>query len=71
MNATKPVIIQVSKTDISTAMVSGGSLIRKGKTYNVKISGSSKLIEVIDGKELYQEVSDEIPAVIRKVMSRK
>ena len=64
MNAAIPARIQVSNAVNSAAMTSGGSLILNGKTYKGKRSGSSKLIEVINGKEVFQGLRDEIPAVM-------
>ena len=71
MNTSKPANIQVTKNDKSASLVSGGSLTNNGKTYQGKDFGSSKLFEIIDGKAVFQEESDEIPLAIQKAMKRK
>jgi hypothetical protein len=48
-------------------LVSGGKLESKGKSYEGKEMGSAKLLEVIDGKSIFQEVSDEFPASIKRL----
>lgn len=69
MNASKPATIQVWNKANSAALVSDGILTLNGKTYKGKESGSSKLFEAIDGKEVFQEAIDEIPAAIKKVIA--
>jgi hypothetical protein len=70
MNASKPANIQVWNKDNSTSVVSDGILTSKGKKYEGKVIGSSKLLETIEGKEVFQEDIDKIPESIKKVMER-
>jgi hypothetical protein len=70
MNVTKPAEIKVSNTDSTASLASRGSLIHTGRTYEGKES-SSKLWELIDGKAVFQEVGDEIPVMIQKVIRRE
>lgn len=70
MNASKPANIQVWNIDQSATLVSDGMLTNKGKNYEGNDPGSSKLMETIDGKEVFLESIDEIPESIKKVMER-
>jgi len=70
MNASKPANIKVWNNDNTATLVSGGNLVKDGKTYEGKYFSSSKLVEMIDGKEVFKEVADEIPEAIGKVMRR-
>ena len=70
MNSSKPANIQVRNNDNSASLVSDGMLTFKEKNYKGREIGSSKLIEIIEGKEVFQEVTDQIPAAIQKVMER-
>ncbi|NND06244.1 MAG: DUF4962 domain-containing protein [Saprospiraceae bacterium] len=70
MDAMEPACIRVWNTDHSASLVSGGSLVHQGKTHIGKHIGSSKLLELINGKSFFQEVIDEIPVSIRKAISR-
>ena len=70
MDASEPANIKVSNIENSASMVSGGSLVHGGKKYKGKVSGSSKLLEQIDGKTIFQEVGDEIPASIQQAVRR-
>ncbi len=65
MNSSKPSNIQIWKDDNSASLVSDGVLTNRGKDFKGKVTGSSKLLEWIDGKEVFQEVTDEIPAAIK------
>jgi len=71
MNASLPAGIQVTKNDQSATMVSNGTLTNNGKLYNGKESGSSKLVEMVNGKPVFQETVDKIPSAIQSVMNRK
>jgi hypothetical protein len=68
MNTSKPAVIRAWRSDNSASMVSEGNLVLNGKTFNGKEFGSSKLLEIMDGKEIFQEAEDEIPASVQKVM---
>ena len=70
MNTSVPANIQVWNKDNNASLVSDGILTSKGKKYEGKVIGSSKLLETIDGKEVFQEDMDEIPEAIQKVMKR-
>jgi hypothetical protein len=70
MNSSKSAGIKVWKSDNSASLVSGGDLLFRAKTYKGQKNGSSKLLEVIDGKEIFQEATDEIPASILKAMRK-
>ncbi|HSM48296.1 MAG TPA: hypothetical protein VK872_10815, partial [Draconibacterium sp.] len=48
-------------------LVSGGSLTLNGKKYAGEEMESSKLIEIMDGKEIFTECTDEIPEAIKRV----
>lgn len=71
MNVSKPGNIKVWNKDSSASFVSSGVLVNNEKTYAGKEISSSKLVEMIDGKEVFKEVVDEIPQAIRNVMSRE
>ena len=71
MNASEPANIQVTKNDHSVSLVSDGTLINNGIIYKGKESGSSKLVELVDGKAVFQETVDKIPSAIQSVMNRK
>ncbi|MCX6326926.1 MAG: DUF4962 domain-containing protein [Bacteroidia bacterium] len=70
MNSSKPANLQIWNNYNSASLVSDGILNNKGKTYIGKEISSSKLLEIIDGKEVFKEAVDEIPASIQKAMKR-
>lgn len=70
MNSSHPARIVVRNSDHSASLVSGEALTLNGKTYKGKELGSSKLLEINDGKEFFQEVIDAIPASIQNVIKR-
>jgi hypothetical protein len=70
INSLKAANIQVWNKENSASLVSDGMLTNKGKTYKGKEAGSSKLVETIDGKEVFQEVVDEVPEAIKNAMKR-
>jgi hypothetical protein len=67
LDASKTANLQVWNADQTASLVSDGMLYNKGKSYKGKESGSSKLLEWIDGKEHFQEVIDEVPMAIKKL----
>jgi len=68
MDISEQANIQVWNTDKSVMLVSNGIITKKRKTYKGKESGSSKLVEMIEGKEVFLEATDEVPDSIQKVM---
>jgi len=68
MDISEQANIQVWNTDKSVMLVSNGIITKKSKTYKGKESGSSKLVEMIEGKEVFLEATDEVPDSIQKVM---
>lgn len=70
MNTSKPAHIKVWNNDNTASLVSDGNLILKGKTYTCKEKSSSKLVEMIEGKALFQEVVDAKPDAIIRAMGR-
>jgi hypothetical protein len=67
MNALEPANIQVWNNDNSAKLVSGGTLTLNVKKYAGEKIESSKLIEIMDGKEIFTECTDEIPEAIKRV----
>jgi hypothetical protein len=67
MDASKPASIKAWNAYGTRVLVSGGKLESKGKSYEGKEIGSAKLLEVIDGKSIFQEVSDELPSSIKRL----
>lgn len=45
-------------------------LTNKRELLKGKEIGSSKLVETIDGKEVFQEAADEVPEAIQNAMER-
>lgn len=70
MNALKPATIQVANKDQSAILASDGILTSRHKIYYGIDLGSSKLVELIDGKAVFQETADRIPVSIQKAMKR-
>ncbi|MBI1343314.1 MAG: DUF4962 domain-containing protein [Terrimonas sp.] len=70
MDVTKPAHIQVWNNDNTARLVSDGVLTNKGKEYKGKETGTAKLLETIDGREVFLEVKDEVPPAMQKVMER-
>ncbi len=71
LNVSKPANIQVWDTEKTEMLVSDGVLNFDGKTYNGNELSSSKLVEMKNGKAVFQEATDIIPAAIQKVMFRE
>jgi hypothetical protein len=67
MDAAKPALIKVWNEDQSAGLVSAGSIVHQGKTFAGTDPGSSKLLEIINGKPMLQEAKDEIPASIKRL----
>jgi hypothetical protein len=70
MDVSKPASIKVWSDRLGASLVSEGSLISKGTTFNGATSESSKLLEIIDGKQSFQETMDQIPNSIKIVLNR-
>ena len=68
MDAAKPALIKAWNKNQSAVLVSAGSIVNQGKTFAGKNPGSSKLLEVINGKPMLQEAKDEIPASIKRLL---
>ena len=70
MDTENPAKIKVSNSDETATLASSGSLEIYGKKYKGKVAGSSKLVEVIDGKIVFQESVDKLPRAILSVQLR-
>ena len=68
MNTTKPALIKAWNRNQSAVLVSSGNIVSQGKIFSVKDPGSSKLLEIINGKPVIKEVKDEIPDSIKRLM---
>jgi len=68
MNTAKPALIKAWNGNRSAVLVSSGNIVNQGKTYAGKDSGSSKLLEIINGKAMFKEAKDEVPASIKRLM---
>ena len=68
MNTDKPALIKAWNGNYSTVLVSSGNIVNQGKTYAGKDAGSSKLLEMINGKPMIKEAKDEVPASIKRLM---
>lgn len=71
MNTLKPVNIQVWNNVNTEMLVSGGILNFDGKIFSGNDRTSAKLVEMKNGKVVFQEAMDEIPSVIKTVMQRE
>jgi hypothetical protein len=67
IDASKPASIKAWNEDGTRMLVSVGKLESKGKSYEGKEIGSAKLLEVVDGKSIFQEVLDELPGSINRL----
>lgn len=70
MDASQKAKIQVYDKQQTASFSSTGALEFEGKDYKGKVTGSSKLVEIIDNERVFQEVVDEVPAAIKRVMSK-
>ncbi|MEQ6120338.1 DUF4962 domain-containing protein [Reichenbachiella sp. MALMAid0571] len=68
LNTEKAATLKVAKADGSVTFCSNGILGLEGKEYGT-ITGSSKLLEMIEGKPVFQEVVDELPESIANVLA--
>jgi len=68
MDATKPALIKAWNANHSAVLVSAGNIVNQGKTYAGNNTGSSKLLEMINGKPTVKEAKDEFPASIKRLM---
>ena len=68
LDSEKPAKLKVVKADGSVAFCSNGVLDLNGKEYGT-ITGSSKLLELVEGKPIFQEVIDELPESIANVLA--
>jgi hypothetical protein len=67
MDATKPGLVKAWNAEKTAVIVSSGIFESKGKKYQGKEKEAAKLMEVVDGKPILQEVSDEFPSSIKRV----
>ncbi len=70
MDVSKSAKIEIFNNSKTAAFTSSGKLLFKNNSYNDKIQGSSKLIELIDGELIFKEAVDEVPDAIKKVSKR-
>lgn len=66
MDVSKSAKIEIFNNSKTAAFTSSGKLQFDNDTYNGKVQGSSKLIEIIDGELIFKEVVDEVPDAIKK-----
>jgi hypothetical protein len=69
MNVEEPALISAVRQDGSVAFTSSGPLEIDGAIRKGSKQGSSKLMEKIDGREVLQEVVDELPESIANVLA--
>lgn len=70
MDAAQPAIIEVYDNERTASFISTGTLKLNDNDYRGKVTGSSKLLEIINNEQVFQEVVDEVPNAIRNVMER-
>tara|TARA_B100000941_G_scaffold123149_1_gene86792 strand:- start:30519 stop:33047 length:2529 start_codon:yes stop_codon:yes gene_type:complete len=68
MDTTRTAGIFITHMDGAVAFSSRGALTTKEKAYSELNSGSAKLLEDINGKMVFQESKDRIPAAIQRVL---
>ena len=68
LDAAKPAKIQLHNTENTVAFVSSGTFAMQPNKYNSKDNSSAKLVELIKGKMVYQEVNDSIPHSIKRML---
>jgi hypothetical protein len=68
MNTAKPALIKAWNGNHSAVFVSSGNIVDQGRTFAGNNPGSSKLLEIIDGKPMFKEAKDEVPASIKRLM---
>lgn len=64
MDANKPAFLKAWKNDGTAALSSSGEVNLGGKQIDGQLEGSSKLVEMIDGKLVFKEGGDEVPEAI-------
>ncbi len=70
MDTSRQGAVMIRNTDQTVAFSSLGMLEIQGKDFSKEQSASAKLYEWNDGKELYLEASDSIPAAIQNVLGK-
>ena len=70
MNADKKAMLKVEKSDGSAGLVSNYLLTVGGKDYKGTSTGSAKLMEIVDGKTVFQETTDQMPDAIKRASLR-
>ncbi len=70
LNTNRPAAIYVNDMGDSVAFSSQGSLKTTSNKFRNLDTGSAKLLEVIDGKSVFQESNDTLPYAIKQVLSR-
>lgn len=71
LDTSRPAFLSVRKGDATAAFCSSGVLEWRDKNYRGRVTGSAKLAEVIEGKPVFQEAVDELPASIEQVIREK
>lgn len=71
LNVSEPANIRVWNTEKTDMLVSDGKLNWNGKSYSGKSLTSSKIVEMKNGKPVFQECADEIPAAMQRMMFRE
>lgn len=70
LDVNRPAYIEVIKNDGSAGMVSSGELNLDGQTYTGEVTGSAKMMEIIDGKIVFKEAVDQFSPEITRVAER-
>ncbi|MFC2080502.1 hypothetical protein ACFLRQ_03405, partial [Bacteroidota bacterium] len=71
LNVENPAVIEITKKDGGAAFCSSGTLLLDGKKYEGEIFGSSKLVELDNGKTIFKEATDVLPEIIKEVLQYK
>lgn len=71
LNCEKAAGLKITNDANTAVFVSSGTLRYNGKEYKGTVTGSSKLLEMIEGKINMQEKTDEVPKAIQNVMAKK
>lgn len=61
MDANKPAFLKAWKNDDTAALSSSGKVNLRGRQFEGRLAGSSKLVEMIDGELVFKEGGDEVP----------
>ncbi|NQU55572.1 MAG: DUF4962 domain-containing protein [Bacteroidetes bacterium] len=70
LDTSLPAKIEANNNAETASFTSTGFIDFEDKKYDAKVTGSSKLVEIINGEKVFQEVIDEVPEAIKKVMER-